>query len=260
MKATNRKQVPWDNSALTARFYFKSQPKTGSSETRPTTLVPAPPLIANPQVLTRSIQDGLRRVGCFNGNSTGNWGPETKAAAVRYNEKSSHKISTDAPTAEAISILGAIAAHVCPLQCQATQVEKEGQCKIKECPAGQLLRSDGSCAAPTPKLLDTVVNGAPGDGDISLARGLQIGLAKEGAKGPFRGYLARVHVTLSHQSAGKQLIHIEWLLLDSDGRKLGTVSQRNVIPVGSLDGAWGPTAEQAGGAAAIGLLKLLPRL
>jgi hypothetical protein len=36
---------------------------------------------------------------------------------------------------------------------------------------------------------------------------------------------------------------------DSSGKKLGTVSQNNKIPKGSLDGAWGKTAEQAADAA-----------
>src|SRR5262245_52606326 len=58
---------------------------------------------------------------------------------------------------------------------------------------------------------------------------------------------------------GKQPIQIEWLVRDPQGKKLGTVSQRNEIPEGSLDGSWGKTAEQAAGAAAQGILKLLPQ-
>ena len=42
------------------------------------------------------------------------------------------------------------------------------------------------------------------------------------------------------------------------GKKLGTVSQKNEIPEGSLDGPWEKTAEQAAGAAAQGIVKLLP--
>ena len=37
------------------------------------------------------------------------------------------------------------------------------------------------------------------------------------------------------------------------GKKLGTVSQKNDIPEGSLDGAWGRTADQAAGAAVQGI-------
>ena len=57
---------------------------------------------------------------------------------------------------------------------------------------------------------------------------------------------------------GKQPINIEWLVRDPQGKKLGTVSQKNEIPEGSLDGPWEKTAEQAAGAAAQGIVKLLP--
>jgi hypothetical protein len=66
-------------------------------------------------------------------------------------------------------------------------------------------------------------------------------------------------VTLGAAKEGKQPIQIEWLVRDPQGKKLGTVSQRNEIPEGSLDGPWGKTAEQAAGAAAQGILKLLPQ-
>ena len=44
---------------------------------------------------------------------------------------------------------------------------------------------------------------------------------------------------------GKQPIQIDWQVKDPQGKKLGTVSQKNEIPQGSLDGAWGKTADAA---------------
>jgi hypothetical protein len=61
----------------------------------------------------------------------------------------------------------------------------------------------------------------------------------------------------SHQ--GKQPIQIEWVVRDPSGKKIGTVSQKNDIPEGSLDGQWGSVADQAAGAAVKGILKLLPK-
>ena len=58
---------------------------------------------------------------------------------------------------------------------------------------------------------------------------------------------------------GKQPIQIDWNVKDPKGKKLGTVSQKNEIPQGSLDGAWGKTADAAAAAAAQGILKLLPQ-
>ena len=58
---------------------------------------------------------------------------------------------------------------------------------------------------------------------------------------------------------GKQSIQIDWRVKDPQGKALGTVSQKNEIPQGSLDGAWGKTADAAAAAAAQGILKLLPQ-
>src|SRR6185312_16358062 len=79
------------------------------------------------------------------------------------------------------------------------------------------------------------------------------------ASGPSAGaYRVEGVVTLGQAREGKQPIHIEWVVKDPQGKRLGTVSQKNDIPEGSLDGAWGRTAEQAAGAAVQGIAKLLP--
>ena len=65
-------------------------------------------------------------------------------------------------------------------------------------------------------------------------------------------------VTLGEAREGKQAIQIEWVVKDPQGKRLGTVSQKNDIPEGSLDGTWGRTADQAAGAAVQGIAKLLP--
>ena len=58
---------------------------------------------------------------------------------------------------------------------------------------------------------------------------------------------------------GKQPVQIDWNVKDPDGKRLGTVTQKNEIVAGSLDGNWGRTADAAASAAAQGILKLLPR-
>jgi hypothetical protein len=106
------------------------------------------------------------------------------------------------------------------------------------------------------------VNGAPGDGGTSLASALQRELSGKGitvAGKSASAYRVEGTVTMGQAKEGKQPINIEWLVRDPQGKKLGTVSQRNEIPEGSLDGSWGKTAEQAAGAAAQGILKLLPQ-
>jgi hypothetical protein len=66
-------------------------------------------------------------------------------------------------------------------------------------------------------------------------------------------------VVMGQGKDGKQPIQIDWNVIDPAGKKLGTVSQKNEVPQGSLDGAWGKTADAAAAAAAQGILKLLPQ-
>ena len=69
----------------------------------------------------------------------------------------------------------------------------------------------------------------------------------------------KVVVNLSKVSGNKQNIRIDWQVLDPTGKKVGTVTQQNTIPRGSLNGSWGAIADAAAGAAADGIIKLLPK-
>ena len=106
------------------------------------------------------------------------------------------------------------------------------------------------------------VTGAPGDGSQTLAAALQKELSRNGvAMGDTttaQAYKVEGKVAVGAENAGKQQIQIDWIVKDPQGKKLGTVSQKNEIPQGSLDGAWGKTADAAAAAAAQGILKLIP--
>jgi len=109
--------------------------------------------------------------------------------------------------------------------------------------------------------LAPVVSGAPGDGNSTLAAALLRELRKSGvssAEGRPSGYRIIGRVVLGPPRDGKQTIQIDWQVIDPSGKSLGTVSQKNEVPQGSLDGAWGQTADAAAAAAAQGILKLLP--
>lgn len=108
------------------------------------------------------------------------------------------------------------------------------------------------------------VIGAPGDGKTALAAAIKQQLHAKGikvaARNPAPGaYQVAGVVKLGSPAGGQQSISIEWNILDPSGRKLGTVSQRNTIPQGSLDVKWGATATKAAEQAADGILKLLPK-
>jgi hypothetical protein len=119
-------------------------------------------------------------------------------------------------------------------------------------------------ASPRPTgVLVTPVSGAPGDGQRSLTTALKKRLYAGGIKlanGPATNvYTVKGIVKLADASGGKQSIRIDWQVLDPSGKRLGTVSQQNTIPRGSLNGPWGAIADAAAGAAADGIIKLLPK-
>lgn len=119
------------------------------------------------------------------------------------------------------------------------------------------INRDGPVTALVP-----TVSGAPGDGSKSLTAAIQRELQSKGVKladqASTTAYRVEGAVTLGAAREGKQAIQIEWVVKDPQGKRLGTVAQKNDIPEGSLDGAWGRTAEQAAGAAVQGIAKLLP--
>jgi hypothetical protein len=108
-----------------------------------------------------------------------------------------------------------------------------------------------------------MVAGAPGDGSSALRTALQHELERSGVAltdaPSTTTYTFEGKVAMGTSSNGKQPITIDWSVSDPTGKKLGTVSQKNEVPQGSLDGAWGKTADAAAAAAAQGILKLLPQ-
>ncbi len=113
------------------------------------------------------------------------------------------------------------------------------------------------------KALVPNVGGAPGDGSSSLRTALQRELTRNGvtlteAQSPDT-YIVEGKVLMGAGKDGKQPITIDWSVTDPAGKKLGTVSQKNEVPQGSLDGSWGKTADAAAAAAAQGIVKLLPQ-
>ena len=116
-------------------------------------------------------------------------------------------------------------------------------------------------AGPVTALVPQVV-GAPGDGSRSLASALRNELLRNGIKPSPPGtpaYRVEGRVKIGAAKDGQQPIRIDWVVKDPKGVSLGTVSQENKIPGGSLDGQWGSTASAAATAATQGILKLLPK-
>ncbi|MFM9847162.1 MAG: hypothetical protein ACKVP3_08375 [Hyphomicrobiaceae bacterium] len=181
----------------------------------------------------------------------GSWLPGQKGAAVASGtDSSAAPAAVGGPTASQTS----------------TQTASSGDGGASERPqrtaasstATASIARSGDVAAMVPS-----VTGAPGDGNSALAAALQGELSRQGVavteQAAGATYRVEGKVIIGAAKEGKQAIQIDWRVKDPQGKALGTVSQKNEIPEGSLDGSWGKTADAAAAAAAQGIVKLLPQ-
>lgn len=116
-------------------------------------------------------------------------------------------------------------------------------------------------AAGKPVLIVYSVDGAPGDGDVSLRRAMAYALTRRGFHTVDTLSGANVVITGAVQvkSAGPGIeqVSITWSALGPDGASLGNVRQSNRVPKGSLQPNWGVTAIDVAEAALPGLEKLI---
>ncbi len=117
--------------------------------------------------------------------------------------------------------------------------------------SGQVLGDQASAAVTPGRKIVVVppVEGAPGDGQVSLTKALRkqlVGQGYEVLEAPTPGaYTVKGKVAMGQPEGGKQKILITWAVYDGVGQYLNSAKQSPVIPQGSLDGAWGRTAEAA---------------
>ncbi len=119
-----------------------------------------------------------------------------------------------------------------------------------------------AAAPPPPRLAVVGVNGAPGDGNKSLVRGLEQALRVQGMKlTPITEaeLLIAAKVTMSDSKKGYEHIKLEWLVTQQDGSELGRITQENDVPKGSLSGKWGATATDIAEATAFGVRDVVKR-
>lgn len=100
------------------------------------------------------------------------------------------------------------------------------------------------------------VTGAPGDGNVALARQMTAQLPNQGdvvqdtPKGA--DFAVAGEIKTAPGAKGTQRIEIQWIVTDAQGNERGRVVQLNEVPPGSLDSYWGEVAvavanEAAGG-------------
>ncbi len=103
------------------------------------------------------------------------------------------------------------------------------------------------------------VEGAAGDGRESLRFAVLQSLINNGVKRDDLDpeVVVACEITSSLANATLQNVEILWRAVDRAGNELGTVKLDNTIPVGALDGPWGPTAFAIAESALNDLLALL---
>ncbi len=106
------------------------------------------------------------------------------------------------------------------------------------------------------RIVVPMVKGAPGDGDVSLAREMRTALPRNGEvvqdTKPDADYVVQGLVHTAPGAKGLTRIEIQWVVTDAAGHEAGRVVQLNEVKPGSLDHYWGDVAlavakEAAGG-------------
>ncbi len=104
---------------------------------------PAPPSNA---ALVQDIKKELKRVGCLAGALDEKWATaDTQASIAKFVRFAKLATAPEQPTNDFLDALRRTGPRVCPLECGARQIEKNGACVAKICPRGSVLQRDGEC-------------------------------------------------------------------------------------------------------------------
>ncbi len=109
--------------------------------------VAALPGTSNAADITRSLQVELRRVGCHVSSIDGRWNASSQKAMENFNRYAGMQLGVSAATEDALDAVRGKKSRICPLICQRGFRADGERCVAITCPRGQVLGSDGTCAA-----------------------------------------------------------------------------------------------------------------
>lgn len=95
--------------------------------------------------LPRKIQTALRNAGCSPGKIDGQWGSNSKAALERFARYAKLRVPQEPLSEDTLGLFENLETPVCPVTCGPRQVESNGRCIARTCPAGYTLTSSGKC-------------------------------------------------------------------------------------------------------------------
>jgi len=111
-----------------------------------------------------------------------------------------------------------------------------------------------------PSFLIRSVEGAPGDGNVSLTNAMKAALRKRDltvTDDPRQaGFIIQGRVEVGPAVNGRQQAKIVWAVNTISGEEVGKAVQENAVKAGSLDGPWGRIAEIVSHAAVTGIQEL----
>ena len=122
-------------------------PQAGS---RPT----ATPVPLGEGVLIEDIKKELKRVGCYSGKLDDKWpGADMKSAIEKFAKYAKLASVPNEPEVDFLDAIRGNSDRVCPLECDARQLESDGRCIAKTCSSGQRLNAQGNCVAKPTAML-----------------------------------------------------------------------------------------------------------
>jgi Caspase domain/Putative peptidoglycan binding domain len=112
----------------------------------------APPSFTGDRVaLIRSLQTELQRVGCDPGEIDGHWKNQTREALTQFARQAKLELYTEKPSPAALDALKAHRDRVCPIQCGAGKVERDGSCVVTTVPTPPAKRKVTHDSDPPPR-------------------------------------------------------------------------------------------------------------
>jgi hypothetical protein len=203
-------------------------------------------------------EEGVQKVAAKSATDLAAWIDNPNAPAPSAAIASVHSVKAPVKTAANTAPKAAPAAPAAPAEQTASlaaAVDTPAATPAKLKPAA----APGEVIAVVP-----AVTGAPGDGKSSLTEAMKRALSQQGIKLVSAAkpgtYKIQGQVELGAAANGQQPITIRWVVVDPAGKQMEkTVVQNNKIGAGALDGAWGEIADQAAGAAAAEVTKLLQK-
>ena len=137
-----REQAERDKTTVNTQIVLLTPP----AETPSSSAAPAASAILAGSALIIEIKKELKRVGCYAGDLDDKWASaETKSSMKKFVKFASGR-ATDEPSSDFLDAIRGKAERVCPLECDARQIEKGGRCVLRTCPSGLSLTLQGTCA------------------------------------------------------------------------------------------------------------------